>query len=155
MSSNNKIKSLAINLICLSFLLPTNSFCQNRDAVEKIALAYVADISSENWAEIVKDKYGWCDECIQSHQEFRDAFPDYNVNVKRLLVDGSEFVLWNEISGTHANEYPHYELKGIAPTNKKVCWVEIWYFDVVDGKIGEKSDWSIDGIGRLNQLKSE
>ena len=77
------------------------------------------------------------DNGIKWHQEFRDAFPDYKVTVKRILVDGSDVVLWNEMNGTHTKEYPYGELQGIAPTNKKVTWTEIWYFDVVDGKKGE------------------
>ena len=155
MQFKNKVQLILTLIICLVFLSFTISCCDNRDDVEKVALAYAEDISSENWIEIFKDKYGYDDEGIKWKQGFRDAFPDYKVTVKRILVDGSDVILWNEISGTHSKEYPYGELKGIAPTNKKVTWTEIWYFNVVDGKRGEKWDMVIDGLSRLNQLKSE
>lgn len=156
MQFKNIVQLLVTLIICFLLFSFTISCCDNRDDVKKVALAYTEDIVSDNWAEILRNKYGVDEEGIKMHQEFRNAFPDYSVTVKRILVDGADVVLWNEISGTHSKEYPYGELKGIAPANKKVTWTEIWYLNIVEGKIIRgKGDMVIDGISRLNQLQSD
>ena len=110
------------------------------------------DLSSSNWDEIVMEKYGWNEEGVKGHKEFRDAFTDYQIEVKHLLIDRTEAVVWNTISAKHVKEFPYGELKGHEPSGEEVTWTEVWYIEKTNGKFVDKLDIVIDGVGRMKQL---
>ena len=146
---------LVFMTICSMLLTVTVSYSQDDDSLEKWALGYAEDLSSSNWAEIVIEKYGWNEDGVKGHKEFRDAFADYKAEVKYLLVDGTEVVMWNTISAKHVKKFPYAEMKGLEPSGKEVTWTEIWYFEKTDGKFVDKWDMLVDGVGRMKQLGIE
>jgi len=133
-----------------------NEMGELRGAIEKYSLDFIEDLTASDWAERCKANYGWTDEWITEYQVFRDAFPDLNINVKRILIDSMDVTMWGEVSGTHSKEFPKEELKGHEPQGIKVAWNEVWYYNMVKDstglKFGEKMDMVIDGITRMKQL---
>lgn len=127
-----------------------------RSSIEKYSMTFIEDLTASDWAERCKVKYGWEDDWIAQHQIFRNAFPDYNIEVKRMLIDSLDVTIWGEVSGTHSKEFPMGELKGHTPRGEKITWNEVWCFDiVVDStgmRFGEKWDMVIDGVDRMKKL---
>ena len=74
------------------------------------------------------------------------GFPDVQVPVEDLLVDGDKVIERTTARATHTGEF-----NGIPATGKQVTWTEIHIYRLVDGKIAEQ--WSeIDLLGLLVQL---
>ena len=74
------------------------------------------------------------------------GFPDVNVTVEDLLVDGDKVIERTTARATHTGEF-----NGIPATGRQVMWTEIHIYRLEDGKIAEL--WSeIDLLGLLVQL---
>ncbi len=79
-------------------------------------------------------------------QTFRDAFPDVEVCVDEIVVEGERAAVATTISGTHRGE-----LLGIAPTGRHVAVTGIDLVRVADGRIVEHRGLT-DTVGLLRQL---
>ena len=75
-----------------------------------------------------------------------EAFPDFHIEIKDLIAEGDKVVSHVISSGTHKGE-----LKGIAPTGKKVALTTILISRVAGGKLAEVWE-SRDDLGMLQQL---
>jgi steroid delta-isomerase-like uncharacterized protein len=65
--------------------------------------------------------------------EVRTAFPDLQVRIEILMVDGDKVSWIRRHTGTHQEEY-----LGIPATGRSVTWRTIIFSWVVDGKIKEE-----------------
>lgn len=158
----SKFILLVSGILLITHLYSCRDSCnrnESRDlhtSLDQYSLKFIDDLTSHDWANLCKINYGWTDDWIAEHQIFRDAFPDYNIKVKRLLIDSIDVIIWGEVSGTHMKEFPIGELKGHQPKGKKVTWSEVWYFDIINDSLGirfgEKFDMITDGVGRMKQL---
>jgi predicted ester cyclase len=141
---------ILIAVICPSFLS-----AQDPAEIRAFVNDQIAALTSENWQkEILKrsNKKEETAEFIKEHQVFRDAFANFKIEIKHLVVEGNEVIMWGQMSATHVAEFPREEFKGLQATNKEIEWTEVWFFDVVDGHYGEQFDWTVDGVSRMKQL---
>jgi steroid delta-isomerase-like uncharacterized protein len=79
---------------------------------------------------------------------FRDAFPDVEVRVDEVLVEGDRAAVATTITGT-----PRGELLGLAPTGRRVSVTGIDLVRVADGRIVEHRGLT-DTVGLLRQLQA-
>jgi predicted ester cyclase len=77
---------------------------------------------------------------------FRQAMPDYHIEIIDLLADGDYVLARFTQSGTQSGE-----LMGIPPTGKKATWGEIGILRFAAGKIVE-SWYNVDMLGLMQQL---
>jgi predicted ester cyclase len=77
---------------------------------------------------------------------FRDAFPDVEVDIDELLVDGDRAAVATTFTGTHEGE-----LMGMAPTGRRVSVTGIDVVRVAGGKIVEHRGLT-DIVGLMRQL---
>lgn len=77
---------------------------------------------------------------------FRDAFPDYHMEISHLVAEDDRVAARFIQSGTHEGD-----LMGIAPTGKKATWTEIGVLRIADGKVVE-SWYDVDMLGMMGQL---
>jgi hypothetical protein len=96
----------------------------------------------------LESDYDWF---MESHRLFRKAFPDYHATLLHIAAEGDTVIVFLKVTGTHSAEFPIGELKGIAPTGKKLEWNEAQVMVYKDG-IPATSELIIDGISRLQQL---
>ncbi len=77
----------------------------------------------------------------------RAAFPDIQVTIEDLLVDGDRVAARLTFEGTHQGSF-----QGIEATGKRVAWSGIWIYRVDGGKFVER--WhAYDLLGLLEQLR--
>lgn len=138
-----------IGIISFLGFSPQKAFGQEKESIEKFVRKSIDDLNSADWADKVKGN--WSEKDIKDHKVFRESFANYNIKIKHLVIDGNDVVMWGEMSGTFVKEFPVAEFMGSKPNNKTVTWNEVWYFNVVNGKFGDKWDWTIDGISRMKQ----
>jgi predicted ester cyclase len=76
----------------------------------------------------------------------RGAFPDMQVVVEKIIVEGDKSALLYTAQGTHKGE-----LQGIAPTGKRVIWTGC---EVIHWKAGKVIEgwWYADQVGMMQQL---
>ncbi|MEW5871015.1 MAG: ester cyclase family protein [Chloroflexota bacterium] len=77
---------------------------------------------------------------------FRNAMPDYHIEIIDLLADGNQVLARFKQSGTQTGE-----LMGIPPTGKKVSWGEIGILRFAGGQVVE-SWYNVDLLGLMQQL---
>ena len=147
-----KIYMLATVIAIIVFIgvSPVKAVGQDKESITKFVTAYVEAMNSKDWAEKAK-KDGWSDDAIKGHQVFRESFPDFNIKIKHLVIDGEAVVMWGEMSGTFAKEFPYGEFAGTKPNNKKATWTEIWYFTVGINNKMDNGEMAIDGVSRMKQ----
>jgi ketosteroid isomerase-like protein len=64
------------------------------------------------------------------------AFPDWTMDISKVIVSGDEAVLVNSVRGTHTGPYTTKDGKSIAPTNKKLVQEQLTRLVVNDsGKV--------------------
>ena len=110
-------------------------------------------LNQDNWAELMRAESPHLDTeaFIQEHAKFRAAFPDYQFTIDDLIAEGDKVVIRGTVRATHRGEFPVQELKGIAPTCRRLEWAEVWIWRFQNGKFVD--GWLIlDGISRLQQL---
>jgi ketosteroid isomerase-like protein len=101
---------------------------------EQHARLLFADVNTRNVAKIV-DQYAddasfqvpSLDAPIQGKEAIRAyltgtfaAFPDWTMDISKVIVSGDEAVLVNSVHGTHTGPFTTKDGKSIAPTNKKL-----------------------------------
>ena len=76
----------------------------------------------------------------------RQAFPDVQVHIENIVVEG-DFVVFNDrVEATSRGDF-----MGVPPTGKTLTWTEIHFFKVAAGQIVEH--WNnFDQLGILKQL---
>jgi predicted ester cyclase len=77
---------------------------------------------------------------------FRDAFPDVEVEIDEIVVEGDRVAVATTFTGTHQGE-----LMGVAPTGRRVSVTGIDIVRVADGKIVEHRGLT-DIVGLMRQL---
>jgi len=78
--------------------------------------------------------------------EYRTAFPDLNVRIDDMLIDGEKVATCFTMSGTHEGDFD-----GLAPTHKTVEATGVLISRYENGKLVE--DWDqFDMLGLLQQL---
>jgi predicted ester cyclase len=79
---------------------------------------------------------------------FRDAFPDFRMQVVDVIAEDDKVVGYFKCSGTHQGEW-----RGHAPTGRRFESVdEIYVFRVEDGKLAAALAVVEDNLTRLRQL---
>ena len=77
---------------------------------------------------------------------FRDAFPDVEVEIDELVVEGDRVAVATTFTGTHEGE-----LMGVTPTGRSVSVTGIDIVRVAEGKIVEHRGLT-DIVGLMRQL---
>jgi predicted ester cyclase len=78
---------------------------------------------------------------------FREAMPDYHMDIDMMVSDENQVAGRFTQSGTHSGA----ELMGMAPSGRKATWTEIGVLRIQDGKIVE-SWYEVDMLSMINQL---
>jgi predicted ester cyclase len=78
---------------------------------------------------------------------FREAMPDYHMNIDLLMADESQVVGRFTQSGTHSGG----DLMGMKASGRKAAWTEIGVLKIKDGKIVE-SWYEVDMLSMMQQL---
>ncbi len=93
-------------------------------------------LNKDNWAELMRAEPPVPDTeaFIQEHTKFRAAFPDYQFTIDDLIAEGDKVVIRGTARATHRGEFPVEELKGIAPTGRRLEWAEVWIWRFQNGK---------------------
>lgn len=78
---------------------------------------------------------------------FRDAMPDYHMNIDLIFADESQVVGRFTQSGTHSGG----DLLGMKASGRKATWTEIGVLKIKDEKIVE-SWYEVDMLSMIQQL---
>ena len=78
---------------------------------------------------------------------FREAMPDYHMQIDLMVADDSQVVGRFTQSGTHTGG----DLMGMKPSGRKATWTEIGVLKINGGKIVE-SWYEVDMLSMLQQL---
>ena len=73
------------------------------------------------------------DEYVRICGEFFEAFPDFHVDLKEVLVDGERACVRYVEGGTHAKDFA-----GVPASNRRMTWSGIGIFHLREGKIHEE-----------------
>jgi predicted ester cyclase len=81
---------------------------------------------------------------------FREAFPDFRMDIVRLVAEGDTVVAHFKCSGTHRGPW-----RGREPTGRSFTAIdEIYVFEVVDGRLAAATGVE-DNLTRMKQLEFE
>ena len=83
-------------------------------------------------SEVLGEAMGF-EEYVRVCGSFFEAFPDFHVDIKEILVDGDRAVVRYVEGGTHEKDFA-----GVAATGRKTTWSGIGIFHLRDGKIHEE-----------------
>ena len=78
---------------------------------------------------------------------FREAMPDYHMDIDLIFADEQKVAARFTQSGTHNGA----ELMGMKPSGRKATWTEIGVLRIKDDKIVE-SWYEVDMLSMINQL---
>jgi predicted ester cyclase len=79
---------------------------------------------------------------------FREAFPDFHMDVVDVIAEGDKVAGYFKCSGTHRGEW-----RGHPPTGRRFESIdEIYFFHVEDGKLASAVAVVEDNLTRLRQL---
>jgi predicted ester cyclase len=78
---------------------------------------------------------------------FREAMPDYHMNIDLILADENQVVGRFTQSGTHTGS----DLMGMKTSGRKATWTEIGVLRIDNGKIVE-SWYEVDMLSMIQQL---
>ncbi|HEX7022564.1 MAG TPA: ester cyclase, partial [Trueperaceae bacterium] len=81
---------------------------------------------------------------------FRNAMPDYHMNIDLLMADEDSVVGRFTQSGTHTGA----PLMGLEPSGRKATWTEIGILRIAGGKVVE-SWYEVDMLAMMNQLNPQ
>lgn len=96
-----------------------------------IVRRYIEELNRRNPAileELVAVEFR--DEVLQGYRRNVSAFPDYQVQIEKMIAEGDEVVLVWRHSGRHLGVY-----EGIAPTGKTITGEAISIYRLVKDKI--------------------
>ena len=145
--------------------LQTDEALEFEEAITKQFIEnYLRDVNSPSWRSKLPIYLALNpDEFLAEHAAFRESFVNYQSTIKHLTVDGNEGIVWMNITANYANTYAFESdssiyrdaiFKGIKAENQALSWDETWYFNVVDGKFGDKWDFLKDNYAVLEGLKA-
>lgn len=77
---------------------------------------------------------------------YRNAFPDLDLEVTKMVAEGDVVATWYTFGGTHRGE-----LEGIQPTDRNVSSTSVQFVTVRDGQIAEEWDL-VDQLTLLQKL---
>jgi len=118
---------------------------------------YIKDINKANWAETITPylREG-SEDFIEDHKKFRTAYADYKASIKQMVVEGNYAMAWMKIEATHAGVYNGISLdkesQHVKPTNKRLNWEEVWYFDFDGNRFGQSWDFMSQDLVRMKQM---
>jgi predicted ester cyclase len=122
---------------------------------------YIRTVNTKDWkSKVPKYLAPNPEEFLSQHSAFRESFPNYKSTIKHLVADGNEAIVWMNITANYSvtynfdDEYIKEVIKGIKAENQELSWDEVWYFDVVDGRFGDKWDFQKDNYAVLKGLKN-
>ena len=138
MTLRNNLQKGFVSMLTIIFILSISSFLygQNSPDLEQWTKDYASDLSQPDWKDRMA-KYGWEGD-YEGHQEFRKAFTDFKTEVHQIVSDGTNVMAIMHESAKWVGSYKYNDLRDGNPTGKKVEWVTVWSFNVVDGKLGGK-----------------
>lgn len=120
---------------------------------------YITAVNTPDWkSNITEYLQPDSDDFLEQHAAFRASFPNYASTIKHLAIDGNEGIVWLNNTATYTATYTFEDkyikevFKGIDAKNQELSWNETWYFDVVDGRFGEKWDFLKDNHAVLEGL---
>lgn len=121
---------------------------------------YFKNLNSSDWkSKALKYLQPNPEKFLEEHAAFRASFQNYKATVKHLTVDGNEGIVWIHITANYASNFTFENSAygdeiyiGIEANNQELSWDETWYFDVVDGKFGDKWDALKDNYKILEDL---
>jgi steroid delta-isomerase-like uncharacterized protein len=110
-------------------------------------LAFIDEFCSPDYIEHDDDAPSPDREGLKKHVAMiRQGFPDLNVRVEDILVDGDRVAARTKVTGTHEGTFA-----GLPPTNKQVAIDGMDLVRVVDGKLVEH--WGLmDAMEMMQQL---
>jgi len=123
---------------------------------------YLSDVNSSDWTtKVPKYLQPNPEAFLREHAVFRESFRNYKATIKHLTVEGNEGIVWITITANYAkayvfenSDYGDEIIKGIEAKNQPLSWDETWYFNVVDGRFGEKWDFLKDNHKVIKDLKN-
>lgn len=65
-------------------------------------------------------------------KSIREALPDINAAIQKMVAEGDYVAMWNTATATH-----HGELFGMAPSGKRISMKDFHFFRFKNGKIVE------------------
>lgn len=127
----------------------------NRQLIEN----YLSDLNSPDWENILFEKY-WrgssnednYESFVSDHKKFRKAYTNYNNKIKYIVTNDNEGIVWLRVSAVHTSKYDADITRETEETGKPVAWDEIWYYQVVDGKLGGNFELISDELSKLRHL---
>jgi len=135
----------------------------DEEKTRKFTEDYISHINRKDWITGIEQYLPHDNEAfLKEHTAFRKSFPNYEATIKRMLVEGSEVVLWLNITANYVENYRYknsnysdqllwdYEAK-----NQALDWDETWYFNVTDGKFGDKWDSLKDNFAVMKGLSKK
>lgn len=119
---------------------------------KKLARRFIHNVVNErNFVaaeKLVSDRaYDMAQEALNRFAIY-SAFPDYRVNIERIIAEDHRVAVIATYAGTHQGEF-----LGIPPTGKVVIGREIDIFTIEDGKIAS-IEYNLDLIEIANQLQT-
>lgn len=115
---------------------------------------YIKDLNAEDWYTNLEKRQpndNAHKQFLERYQHFRNAYQDMNLEIKHLLVEGNEGILWLIVTATHANQTEDI-IKNVTPSGKKVTWQEVWYFDMQQGEFGKKWDILVREVDKMQSV---
>jgi predicted ester cyclase len=112
----------------------------------------VADelFSADSWSPSAPDLPKGPEATKMLARMFREAMPDYHMNIDMIMADDNQvvarFIQW----GTHTGA----PLMGMQPSGRRAEWTEIGVLEIHNGKI-TKSWYEVDMLSMLNQLNPQ
>ncbi|WP_396635992.1 hypothetical protein [Maribacter sp. R77961] len=127
------------------------------------AEGYIKATNSPNWKTEMRSYLKGGPESDKFLEEeytvFRKSFPNAQITIKHIMVNGNKCILWLEETANYVetyladNDFRDNILKGTKAKNQFLKWNEVWYFNVEDDKFGSEWDFLKDNHKVLNDLK--
>jgi predicted ester cyclase len=127
---------LKITLVLIGISSSSMVFSQNSTDLKQWTKDYVSDLNKSDWQNWM-GKYGWTDD-YENHKKFRAAFTDYSSQVLEVVTDGVNVMAIIKVNAKWVGNFEYSILKDESPNGKDVEWEEVWSFNVIDGKLGDK-----------------
>lgn len=117
---------------------------------------WLEGINSSDWETKLRPFFSsdasW-DAFRTEHQPFREAFPDFHVELDGMICEGDFVVFWTTVTGTFSKPFDEGGLAGIEPQGQKLEWREATGLDVSTLNDDIPDAWFFcDELGRLRQL---
>ena len=132
------------------------STTENKAVVEKFINELISNDRRELIEELVAEDYVYRSSDGEEYRgregfqevldTYRDAFPDLELEVVKMVAEGDMVATWLSFGGTHRGE-----LEGIQPTGRNVSSTSVQFATVRDGQIAEEWD-HVDQLTLLQKL---